>query len=134
MVDKEYDLLKKNEDVIVHEFNKSVTQYKNYKEGSQIDVNELWLSSSLAILIDDYKKITCSDSIQKKNLSFLEAAHNDFLKNTSQGVVSNIKKLKVGIVDEQKKKIELLNKKKFQLQLEIAKIQRHISKIALINF
>jgi hypothetical protein len=50
------------------------------------------------------------------------------------GISGSLKHLQSSIVHDEKKIYQDINKKKYHLQIEISKLQKHLSKISAINF
>lgn len=132
LVDIEYGVLCEREATLLKKFRAKFEKYNQYKKNNNIESNELWLLTSLDILLNDYKQVATNDHINKKNIEILERIHVDILLPTT--AKNNLKKIKQTISKDEKKILESLNKKKYLLQLEISKLQKHLSEIALTNF
>jgi len=88
----------------------------------------------LDVLINDFKKITVNDSVGIKKLKLLKEIHSNLELNSTVDIAKQFEKTKSSLTIEKKAIITNINKKKYLLQLEISKIQKHLSKIASFNF
>lgn len=69
-----------------------------------------------------------------KKLTLLNEIYSNLELNSTVEVAKQFEKTKSLLTEEKKTIIDNINKKKYLLQLEISKIQKHLSKIASFNF
>lgn len=134
LVDLEYQKLINEEVLILKRFNNTFKKYNEYKLAIGLEPNELWVRTSLDILIKDYTELTKNKSIHESSLLSVERTYKELVSNSIKGIDGSLKHLKLSITHNEKRIYQDINKKKYFLQIEISKLQKHLSKISAINF
>lgn len=75
-----------------------------------------------------------NDSTGIKKIRILEEIYDNLEKTSTIDIAKQFEETKNSLNIEKKRAVDHINKKKYLLQLEIAKIQKHLSKIASFNF
>ena len=120
--------------LILKRFNNTFKKYNEYKSAIGLEPNELWVRTSLDILIKDYTELTKNKSIHESSLLSVEKTYKELVSNSIKGIDGSLKHLKLSITHNEKRIYQDINKKKYFLQIEISKLQKHLSKISAINF
>ena len=58
----------------------------------------------------------------------------ELVSNSTKSIGGSLKHLQSSIAHNEKRIYQDINKKKYFLQIEISKLQKHLSKISAINF
>lgn len=86
------------------------------------------------ILIKDYAELTKNKSIHEYSLFSINNTYKELVSNSTKGVGGSLKHLQSSITRNEKKLYQDINKKKYYLQIEISRLQKHLSKISAVNF
>lgn len=78
--------------------------------------------------------MTINNNTEVKNLSILQKIYDDFKPYSTKDIATKFKKIVGSLNNDNKKILEKIKNKKYYLQVEISKIQKHVAKIASINF